>query len=141
MKSLLLLLLCASVLASCTVGPMKTIRPDGSVEEGGWFSFGQLQTADGYNTIYVNKGVGGDMEIPVPGTGGFSVFKLSFGYLNSTRMLLAPDATIVLDVSIDMFNKGTGVTDTMLYGQEAVTGYAEFLEDSKDTDKEIVIVE
>jgi hypothetical protein len=110
---------------------MKTTYPDGRVEEGGWVSFGMMQTAEGYNTIYVSKGIGADIEIPIPGGEGFSVFKIAFGYLNSQRLLLDKDTVLILDVGIDILQKGTGVTDTLLYGEKAVSGYADYLEENE----------
>jgi len=109
------------------MGILKRELPDGTKESGPYLSLGQMQTAEGYNVIYTDKGIGWDLEIPMPFASRYAMLKSAFGYLNSTRVVLLPDAVLVLDVAIDPFNKG-GVTDTFLYGEEAVKEYAKYFE-------------
>lgn len=134
MKTFLASLICGLICASCTMGIRNIERPDGTKETGPYMELGQLQTMEGYNTIYTSKGAGWDSEIPIPYTGGHAVLKLAFGYFNITRVLLMPDATLVLDVVIDPFNKGAAVTDTLIYGKDAIEEYAKFFEVDVGTD-------
>lgn len=136
MARLATLFLVISICISCTCGIRNIKHPDGTEETGPYLEIGQLQTVEGYNSLYTNKGIGWDSEIPVPLTSGYAVFKIAFGYLNSTRLLLDKDANIVLDVVIDPFNKGEGVTDTLIHGKDAIEKYAEYYETSSDEEPE-----
>jgi hypothetical protein len=141
MKNLILLAICI-LFASCTLGPMKNHYFDEQgnlirTEEGGWISLGMLETAEGYNTLYVNKGVGLDSSIPIPFAQGMAEWKLSLGYLNNQRLFIDENSVLILDVGIGVLKEGTDITDTLLHGKEAVKGYKDFLE----TNKEEAVVE
>ncbi len=134
MKKIIIVLIMGVMFLGCTIGPHKTIRPDGTVEEHGWLSMGQLEVAEDKNTIYVNKGFGVSAKIPVPVASGFGTFGFDCGYLNSQRLVMTNDAVLIMDVNLDLFDKGGRASDVLIYNKDAVDGYAKYLENGNQRD-------